>query len=339
MKILVLYRELADYMVNCLNQAHGAFHFTVIHYPVHAEAPFQFNWKADIIHLEKDSSVLKNLNLKDYNAILISGWADKEYMALIKNYTGIKILMFDTPWENQFRQFIGSLYFRLKLKKRFNFAFVPGDSQKKMASKIGFSSTHIRTGLYTASDEIEAVSEKNYSAKTLWCVSRYVPQKNLHFLWTCFLKSKGIALGWKLHCAGTGIEWDQRVLNDNIIHHGFLQPKELNSELNKATAFVLPSTFEPWGVVVHECARKALPLILSTAIHSHFQFLREGENGYTFNPKNESDLIQALNHLFEKSEAQLAHMGNVSSEKSREISVKNWINNLTYFLTSGNVRN
>ncbi|MBM3448395.1 MAG: glycosyltransferase [Bacteroidetes bacterium] len=339
MKILVLYRELADYMVNCLNQAQGTFHFTVIHYPVHAEAPFQFNWKDDIIHNEKNSSVLKNLNLKEYNAVLISGWADKEYMALIKDYAGIKILMFDTPWENQFRQFIGSFYFRSKLKNRFNFAFVPGDSQKKMASKIGFSSSHIRTGLYTASDEIEAVAEKDYSTKTLWCVSRYVPQKNLHFLWTCFLKSKGIALGWKLHCAGTGIEWGQRVLNDNIIHHGFLQPKELNSELNKASAFVLPSTYEPWGVVVHECAKKALPLILSTSIHSHFQFLSEGENGYAFNPKNESDLIQALNGLFEKSESQLAQMGHVSSEKSKEISVQNWINNLTYFLTSGNVRN
>ena len=339
MKILVLYRELADYMVNCLNHAQGEFDFTVIHYPIHTEAPFQFNWNAGICHKEKTSIVLNSLNLKEYNAILISGWADPEYMSLIKEYSGITILLFDTPWEKRFRQIIGSIYFRLKLKKKFNFAFVPGESQKNFALKIGFTSSHIRTGLYSASDEIEAVSDKDYSSKTLWCVSRYVPQKNLHFLWTCFLKSKGIALGWKLHCAGTGIEWDQRLLNDNIIHHGFLQPKELNSELNKASAFVLPSTYEPWGVVVHECAKKALPLILSTSIHSHFQFLCEGENGYSFNPKNESDLIQALNGLFEKSEAQLAQMGNVSSEKSKEISVKNWINNLTYFLTSGNVRN
>ena len=339
MKILVLYRELADYMVNCLNHAQKEFDFTVIHYPIHNEAPFQLQWSEGIINKEKNSIVLKSLDLSEFSAILVSGWADDQYLSLIKDYSGITILMFDTPWEKSFRQIVGSIYFRLKLKQYFHFAFVPGKSQKNFAQKIGFSTKHIQTGLYSASDEIKAIANKDYSHKTLWCISRYVPQKNLQFLCRCFLKTKGIELGWSLHFAGTGEGWKDRIINENIVHHGFLQPNELNSELNTATAFVLPSTYEPWGVVVHECAKKALPLILSKSVHSHHQFLQNDENGFTFNPKNESDLIQALNHLFEKTESELTQMGNISSEKSKEISVENWVNNLTYFLTSGNVRN
>lgn len=339
MKILVLYRELADYMVNCLNQLQNQIQVTVVHYAINKEAPFQFTWNPNIIRFEKDKLKLEQLQIHDFDAILISGWADKEYMAVIKRFSGTKILMFDTPWENKIRHHLGSIYFNMKLKKHFHFAFVPGVSQVKFAQKIGFAQTHIRTGLYTAANEIVTTINKSYRSKSLWCVCRYVPQKNLKFLWNCFLQSKGVELGWKLHCAGTGEGWNDRIQDDNIIHHGFLQPITLNEELENATAFVLPSTQEPWGVVVHECAKKSLPLLLSKAIHSHKHFLIHSQNGFLFDPKNESELIDAMNSLFEKTEMELTEMGKISLERSHEISVKNWINNIMYFLSSNHVRN
>lgn len=339
MRLLVLYRELAEYMVHCINETQGVVDITVVHYPIHPEAPFEFYWNPSVTHFEKNQTSLKSIDLTSYHAILVSGWADEEYLRIIKKFNGIKILMFDTPWENTLRQQLGRIYFKLKLKKHFNFAFVPGNSQELFAKKIGFSMSCIRTGLYTASDEIETEKKNNHLTKALWCVCRYVPQKNLHFLWSCFLKSKGPELGWKLHCAGTGDGWNERNLNEHIIHHGFLQPKQLNNALNDASAFILPSTYEPWGVVVHECAKKSLPLLLSNAVHSHKHFLSESRNGFTFNPNNENELIQALNKLFEMPESEILKMGKLSKTLSQEISVKNWTQNLMYFLTSRHVRN
>ncbi|MFM7683561.1 MAG: glycosyltransferase [Bacteroidota bacterium] len=335
----MLYRELASYMVNCLNKLQNEVEITVMHYPLNAEAPFIFNWNNNIICLEKNSNTLESLNLNEFHAIFVSGWADKEYLKLTQKFKGIKILMFDTPFENNLKFHLGSVYLKWKVKSLFQFAFVPGIAQVKLAKKIGFQEEEIKTGLYTASSEIQEKNIVLSDKKKLWCVSRYVPQKNLLLLWNCFNLSNGKKMNWELHCAGTGEGWENRTCEDGIFHHGFLQPTDLNLELNSASAFILPSSYEPWGVVVHECAKKSLPLILSTAVHSNSQFLKPGKNGYLFHPNSQEELINAMNTLFNKSEDELEAMGKISFELSQEITVENWIDHVKYFLTSGNVRN
>ena len=45
-----------------------------------------------------------------------------------------------------------------------------------------------------------------------------------------------------------------------------MQPEDLLAFMSTGKAFVLPSTFEPWGVAVHEFAAAGYPLILSDAV-------------------------------------------------------------------------
>ena len=55
--------------------------------------------------------------------------------------------------------------------------------------------------------------------------------------------------------------------------------KEIIRYLRKSCGFILPSKYEPWGVVVHEAACSGLPLILSDSVGSRNELLINNHNG------------------------------------------------------------
>ena len=71
---------------------------------------------------------------------------------------------------------------------------------------------------------------------------------------------KSVENPWPLVCAGAGplVDTVSDFASSNI---GFVQPEQLPDLMAGATAFVLPSRIEPWGVVLHEAASSGLPLV------------------------------------------------------------------------------
>jgi hypothetical protein len=56
MKILILYRELAGYTLECLNKLAANHLLLVVHYPINKEAPFNFEFNS-AIQLESKSEL------------------------------------------------------------------------------------------------------------------------------------------------------------------------------------------------------------------------------------------------------------------------------------------
>ena len=67
-----------------------------------------------------------------------------------------------------------------------------------------------------------------------------------------------------------------------VIFSGFIGQRELPKYYAIADLFVLPSERETVAVVVAEAMACGLPLLLSDAIPSHVDFVRQGENGFVF---------------------------------------------------------
>jgi glycosyltransferase involved in cell wall biosynthesis len=335
MKILILYRELAGYTAECLNKLAEIHELLVVHYPINAEAPFQFHFNPNIQLASKTEISLESLISFNPKFILCSGWSDAEYIMWINKLKRSTALAFDTIWQSSLKFILGSIYFKLKYKNLFHFAFIPGNAQKKTARKLGFTDDNILNGFYSSEDTFKTNRKGLSKARELWCVARYISSKNLDFLCETFLAiPPNERSGWTLNLAGTGELFPNRILNDSIAHHGFIQPNELSKKLENASAFVLPSLFEPWGVVVHEMASLGKPLILSSAVGAKLDLLEEGENGFSFNPQSTTDLKLQLLKIFNSSHEELQSMGDCSAEIAKKFSSDLWVSQFTKMLNN-----
>jgi glycosyltransferase involved in cell wall biosynthesis len=335
MRILILYRELAGYAVECINKLALQHEILLVRYPVHSEAPFQFQFHSNIRVVSKTEINLTEILSFKPAFVLCSGWADKDFIAWVKALNRPTALAFDTVWQNNLKFHLGSFYFKLKYKKLFRFAFIPGRAQSVTSRNLGFSDEATFDSFYTCEDIFRLNPHSIQTSKELWCIARYIPAKNINFLCESFLSIKpNERSGWKLNIAGTGELFSAKVENEAIIHHGFIQPKELREKLVSAAAFVLPSLYEPWGVVVHEMASLGKPLLLSNAVGASQDLLEEEKNGYSFDPNYSEDLKIQLLKIFKASQEELQNMGNHSAEMAKKFSSDIWVSQLTKMLNA-----
>lgn len=80
----------------------------------------------------------------------------------------------------------------------------------------------------------------------------------------------------------------------NVSLLGFKNQNELFKFYLIADVFVLPSSNEPWGLVVNEAMCFGLPIIASKDVLSHHDLINDGQNGLIFENKNFESLKEKL---------------------------------------------
>jgi 1,2-diacylglycerol 3-alpha-glucosyltransferase len=83
-------------------------------------------------------------------------------------------------------------------------------------------------------------------------------------------------------------------LEDSVLLPGFKQYDELPTYYGLANAFVHASTTEQWGLVVNEAMASGLPVLVSNRCGCAMDLVKEGVNGFTFDPYNVEQLAQLL---------------------------------------------
>ncbi len=341
-RILVLYRELAGYFVQCMNHLCDEYNVEadIIAYPLSADAPFQFSFsnkvRVESRALYNADTLAEKIRNGGYSLVFAGGWSDKEYLNAIKqNSTTKSLLGFDTWWNGNVKQVLSAVYAQYVITPYFDYAFVPGAEQKKLALKMGFDEAQIITGAYSCDvakfsvlNEYRGVRD-NAASKSLMYVGRYSSEKFITELQQGFIELCADGMkNWKLVCAGTGPLFENKLMHESIIHLGFLQPQQLVEAMKEGDAFVLPSTFEPWGVAVHEFAAAGFPLVLSSNVGAKGAFLEEGKNGFVFQSGNRNELKKKLKILFSKSDDELKQMGTISHSLAQRITPDTWARSL-----------
>jgi len=77
---------------------------------------------------------------------------------------------------------------------------------------------------------------------------------------------------------------------------GFRNQSELPALYDLCDVFVLPSGFEPWGLVVNEVMNAGKTVVVSDQVGSGPDLVREGENGSIFTAGDVLGLTQILDH-------------------------------------------
>jgi glycosyltransferase involved in cell wall biosynthesis len=117
-------------------------------------------------------------------------------------------------------------------------------------------------------------------------------------------------------------------LQDHIQLPGFRQYPELPSYYALAGAFIHASTIEQWGLVVNEAMASGLPVIVSNRCGCARDLVKEGLNGFTFDPFNADALAQLMSRVARLDEEGKAKMGAESRRIIAEWGVKRFADGL-----------
>lgn len=330
MKILFLYTELAGYVVSCfkalaampLSESSSPVELHIVRFPVNSEAPFEFNFPDNVVVYERnnydDNQLLELAKGINPDKIICSGWVDKGYMKVCRAFKGKvpTIMSMDNQWHGTLRQQVMRVLAPFVLHRTFSHAWVPGEPQKRYALKLGFKEIDINIGFYSADTSLFsplATAKQQVVPHRLLYVGRYIAVKGMDLLFDAFIElQKEHPNDWELWCVGTGELYDSRPAHPAIRHLGFQQPEALAGIIAECGVFVLPSRFEPWGVVVHEMAAAGMPMVVSSAVGAASRFLTDGANGFLFESGSKESLKSSLLKIMQLSDAELKAMGQES---------------------------
>lgn len=118
---------------------------------------------------------------------------------------------------------------------------------------------------------------------------------------------------------GKGIYHDELVRDyteDMNVHiYGYIDYNDIHKYYAMSDVFVIPTLEDNWCVVVPEAMACKMPIACAVYNGGHLELVKDGENGYNFDPLNHKDMVQMLEKFHH---ADLEKMG----EKSHEIQLE-----------------
>jgi glycosyltransferase involved in cell wall biosynthesis len=206
-----------------------------------------------------------------------------------------------------------------RLVRFFSAALAGGERHRDYLVQLGMAPDHIFPG-YDAVDNLhfasgaDAVRAKGTAARKalelpehyFLASARFVDKKNLPGLLEAFAYYRSLCGGaaWSLVLLGDGAlrsKLEQKCetlgLRDHVLLPGFRQYDELPAYYGLAGAFIHASTIEPWGLVVNEAAASGLPLLVSDRCGCAPELVHDGVNGFTFDPRNISELAEKMKQI------------------------------------------
>jgi glycosyltransferase involved in cell wall biosynthesis len=166
---------------------------------------------------------------------------------------------------------------------------------------------------------LEAKKNVQKNGNSFVYVGRLAPEKNLEMLVRAFIRVNKTAGNeghtWGLTFVGEGPArpvLERLALEDPKITFAGGHPwYKVPEWLAQNDVLVLPSKSEPWGLVVNEAMVCSMPVIVSSKCGCVKDIVKDGQNGFTFDPENQEDLETALEY-FVRNPDKIEKMGETS---------------------------
>ena len=255
------------------------------------------------------------------DAVAIAGWSHPGAMAALlwcAVHRVPAILMCESAEADAVR-----LSWREAIKRRivslFASALVGGSPHRRYLAKLGMppeavfegydvvDNAHFAAGAARARADADAVRARHGLPRRFFLTSsRMIGKKNLFAVLDAYRSYRSSAAmdAWDLVILGDGRLMPsirEAVARDGLTPHvhlpGFRQYADLPSYYGLAGAFVLASTTEQWGLVVNEAMAAGLPVLVSSRCGCSGELVRQGINGFTFDPATPAELAHRMQEV------------------------------------------
>jgi glycosyltransferase involved in cell wall biosynthesis len=251
------------------------------------------------------------------DVLVISGWSFPEALALLDwaNKRDVPAILLSDSQERDMRRVFYKEWLKKRRVRRFDAAYVAGKPQLEYAEKLGMPRNRIWTGSCVVDNEYwtrrraEVIARPEHFRKELalpqgyfLTVARFIEKKNMPTLLRAYAVYRELAANpLPLVMCGDGPERAtiEKIVRDEMIEDvhfpGFQQADTLPVYYSLASCFILPSSHgEQWGLVVNEAMASALPVIVSEICGCASDLVKNGVNGYTFDPLSPHELAAKM---------------------------------------------
>jgi glycosyltransferase involved in cell wall biosynthesis len=258
-----------------------------------------------------------------------SGMASVKYSL---QHNKISVMM-DDAWELSDRRGHVVTLAKKIIHRNIDAVFIPAPSHAPYYLKMGFPKERIFYGVDAVDNnffEIYAENfrrqsdalrrELNLPTKYFLFVGRFIQRKGIKTLLDAYRQYRKLVSKekWGLVLVGEG---DERKQHEDAMKE-FPEVKFVGSQFGEdlcryyalATAFVLPSELETWGLVVNEAMASGLPVLVSKGCGAGLQLVEEGNNGWTFGIADFEMLARLMSTMTDIPTDQLHRMGMRSKE-------------------------
>jgi len=245
--------------------------------------------------------------------------------------SGTRAVMMDDAWKHTDHRGIITEGIKKVIHQNIDAVFIPAPSHLPYYLGMGFPEERVIFGVDVIdndyfSQKAEEACKNEASIREsrrmpdnyFLFVGRFLPRKGVETLvkaYTYYRQQAG-QNPWGLVLVGDGKHLESiRSLSRDITGIIFAGPQfsdNLCQYYALARALIVPSIIDPWGLVVNEGMASGLPVIVSRGCGAAKTLVREGENGWTFEPGDDETLTKLMIRVSLLSSDDLKEMGRKS---------------------------
>jgi glycosyltransferase involved in cell wall biosynthesis len=345
MRIAFLWDSLSGYINACLKElaSRPGVELFVGHLAASENAPFdesQFAWMRNrvILRSRRDVASLEEpLRKFQPDILIIASWNKPAYRAIAKAYAGKawRVMGMDNYWLGTFKQRVGVWVAPFYVHPLADAVWLPGEPQAIFARKLGFEQRVILRGSYSCEQSrfadayLSRINQNKQLSRVFLFIGRFAREKGLETLVRAYQSYReSSANPWSLVCCGTGPLQYLLESKAGIRIEGFVQPERLPEIMASAGCLVLPSEFEPWGLVVHEATSAGLPVLASEKVGAAVHLVQSSYNGFIFGCGDTEGLASLMSRVANLSVERLEDMARASYQLSQQYSPRRWADTL-----------
>lgn len=272
----------------------------------------------------------EDINLSDYSAVVVAGYAGRTQRAVINkcHKLGIPLIVMSDSNIRSERGRKFKSHLKRCLKKQFLRPIIQKADILLPTNSLGAAywryygaprSKIVVSAYYADYGRIEAARSTDRSSvlnqfglptekKLLFSAARLVPVKGLDMMVRAFRELDLTQKGYIYAIAGVGpLEAELKALagpelGKSIFFLGFVQPADLMKLMVHSALFVLPSRYEPHGIVIGEAAAAGTPQLVSDVCGAAKDVIVTGRSGWTFRSGNYEDFFRNLSEVTSEQE-------------------------------------